>query len=72
MLELIVKGLILWVYDMILECVGFIGNLLLEVFSMDTSYFVSHVPVVLEMQKILIAWAGRSCSAILRFRRCAP
>lgn len=35
MLELIVKGLILWVYDMILECVGFIGNLLLEVFSMD-------------------------------------
>ena len=59
MLELIVKGLILWVYDMILECVGFIGNLLLEVFSMDTSYFVSHVPVVLEMQKILIAvgWA---------------
>ena len=36
MLELIVKGLILWVYDMILECVG------------------------------------RSCSAILRFRRCAP
>lgn len=51
MLELIVKGLILWVYDMILECVGFIGNLLLEVFSMDTSYFVSHVPVVLEMQK---------------------
>ena len=59
MLELIVKGLVLWFYDLILECVGFIGNLLLEVFSMDTSYFVSHAPVVLDMQKILIAagWA---------------
>ena len=33
MLELIVKGLVLWFYDLILECVGFIGNLLLEVFS---------------------------------------
>lgn len=59
MLELIVKGLVLWFYDLILECVGFIGNLLLEVFSMDTSYFVSHAPVVLNMQKVLIAvgWA---------------
>ena len=59
MLEFIVKGLVLWFYDLILECVGFIGNLLLEVFSMDTSYFVSHAPVVLNMQKVLIAvgWA---------------
>lgn len=59
MLELLVKGLLLWFYDLILQCVGFVGNVLLEVFSMDTAYFTSHAPVVAELQKLFIGvgWA---------------
>ena len=49
----------MWFYDLILQCVGFVGNVLLEVFSMDTAYFTSHAPVVVELQKLLIGvgWA---------------
>lgn len=59
MLELLVKGLLLWAYDLILECVSFIGDVLLDVFRMDTAYFKEHAPVVVELQHIFIGtgWA---------------
>lgn len=59
MLELVVKGLCLWIYDLIVSCVSFVADTLLDVFSMDTAYFTAHAPVVTEMQHILLAvgWA---------------
>lgn len=59
MIEGIAKGLILWIYDLLVGCVGYVADGLLAVFSMDTAYFTEHAPVVLEMQRVLLAagWA---------------
>lgn len=59
MIEGIAKGLILWLYDLIVSCVGYVADGLLAVFSMDTAYFTEHAPVVVEMQRVLLAagWA---------------
>lgn len=59
MLQLLVKGLFLWIYDLLLQCVSYIGDVLLDVFRMDTAYFINHAPVVLDLQYVLIGtgWA---------------
>ena len=54
MLQLLVKGLFLWIYDLLLQCVSYIGDVLLDVFRMDTAYFINHAPVVLDLQYVLI------------------
>ena len=59
MLELLVKGLLLWAYDLILECVSFIGDVLLDVFRMDTAYFKEHAPLWLNCSIFLSGLAGR-------------
>ena len=63
-LEGIFKGLLQWVYDLILEIVEYIANALLDVFSMELSYFESSIPVVNDIIIIIIA-AGWACSGIL-------
>lgn len=58
-LEGIFKGLLQWVYDLILEIVEYIANNLLDVFSMDLEYFEQAIPVVNDVLAIIIGtgWA---------------
>lgn len=59
MLEGILKGLLQWLYALILEIVEYITNGLLEVFSMNLGYFEAAAPVARDMVDIIIAcgWA---------------
>lgn len=59
MLEGVFKGLFLWMYGLVLECVQYMANALLDVFTMDITFFETYVPVVTEMIKIFVAvgWA---------------
>jgi len=58
-LELIFKGLLQWVYDLILEIVEYIANGMLDVFSMDLAYFESAIPVANDILLVILAtgWA---------------
>jgi hypothetical protein len=58
-LEGILKGLLQWIYDLILEIVEYAANGLIDVFSMDLSYFQSAMPVADDILNIIIAagWA---------------
>ena len=59
MLELIFQGFVEWIYGMVLECWEYFASALLEVMSMDFEYLRSHIPVLAEIQQILLAvgWA---------------
>lgn len=59
MLEGLLKGLVLWVYQLILEGVENLSGALIEVFDMDLAYFEAHVPVVTDIIQIMMAagWA---------------
>lgn len=59
MLELIFQGFVEWIYGMVLECWEYFASALLEVMSMDFAYLRSHIPVLAEIQQILLAvgWA---------------
>ena len=59
MLELIFQGFVEWIYGMVLECWEYFASALLEVMSMDFAYLKSHIPVLPEIQQILLAvgWA---------------
>lgn len=59
MLEVVFKGLLFWLYEVILEGVQFLADALLDVFTMDTAFFEQHAPVILEMRTIIIGvgWA---------------
>ena len=59
MLEGLLKGLVLWVYQLILEGVENLSGALIEVFNMDLAYFEIHVPVVTDIIQIMMAagWA---------------
>ena len=58
-LEAIFKGLLQWVYELILEITEYIANNLLDVFSMDLAYFEAAIPVADSILNIIIAigWA---------------
>ena len=58
-LDGILKGLVLWLYGLILEGVEYMADSLLEIFSLDLAYFETYAPVVREIQNIVIAvgWA---------------
>ena len=59
MLEPLLKGLVLWLYELFLDLVSYVSNELLTLMSLDLSYFETHVPVVSEIVNIFIAvgWA---------------
>ena len=59
MLELIFQGFVEWIYGMVLECWEYFASALLDVMSMDFAYLKSHIPVLPEIQQILLAvgWA---------------
>lgn len=59
MLELIFQGFVEWIYGMVLECWEYFASALLQVMSMDFTYLKSHIPVLPEIQQILLAvgWA---------------
>ena len=59
LLELIFQGFVEWIYGMVLECWEYFASALLEVMSMDFAYLRSHIPVLAEIQQILLAvgWA---------------
>ena len=58
-LDGILKGLVLWLYGLILEGVEYMAGSLLEIFSLDLAYFETYAPVVNDIQNIVIAvgWA---------------
>lgn len=58
-LEGILKGLVLWIYGLILDGVNAMANALLDVFNMDLSYFEQYAPVTGDIMQIIIAtgWA---------------
>lgn len=58
-LDGILKGLVLWLYGLILEGVEYMADSLLEIFSLDLAYFETYAPVVNDIQNIVIAvgWA---------------
>lgn len=58
-LDGILKGLILWIYGLILEGVEYMADSLLDIFSLDLAYFETYAPVVNNIQNIVIAvgWA---------------
>ena len=59
LLELIFQGFVEWIYGMVLECWEYFASVLLQVMSMDFAYLKSHIPVLPEIQQILLAvgWA---------------
>lgn len=59
MLEGLLRGLVLWVYQLILEGVENFSSALIEVFNMDLAYFEAHVPVTADIVQIMMAagWA---------------
>ena len=54
-LEPVFKGLVQWLYGLVLQCVEFLVNSLLDVFTMDMAYFEKNVPVIKDFQTILLA-----------------
>lgn len=58
-LDGILKGLVLWIYGLILEGVEYMADSLLDIFSLDLAYFETYAPVVNDIQNIVIAvgWA---------------
>ena len=59
MLELIFQGFVEWIYGMVLECWQFFSAGLLDIMSLDFDYLKTHIPVLSEIQQILLAagWA---------------
>lgn len=59
MLEPILKGLIEWLYEMMLDIMAYASGELLGVMSMDLSYFEKTAPVISEIVNVFVAlgWA---------------
>lgn len=43
-LDGILKGLVLWIYGLILEGVEYMADSLLDIFSLDLAYFETYAP----------------------------
>lgn len=58
-LEGIFKGLVQWVFALMLEIVEYIASSLLDVFNMDLSYFETAVPITRDIISVVVAagWA---------------
>ncbi len=59
MLELLFKGLLQWLFDMIINITEYLANSLLTIFTMDLAYFEKAVPVTGEIFNIItcLGWA---------------
>ena len=59
MLQDLLKGLVLWLYSLILEGIEYLASALMEVFDMDLAYFETHAPVIGDIANITLAagWA---------------
>ncbi len=59
MLEPILKGLVEWIYEMMLDIMAYASGELLGVMSMDLSYFERTAPVITDIVNVFIAlgWA---------------
>ncbi len=59
MLEPILKGLVEWIYEMMVDIMSYASGELLGVMSMDLSYFESTAPIILDIVDVFIAlgWA---------------
>lgn len=59
MLEPILKGLVEWLYEMMLDIMAYASGELLGVMSMDLSYFEKTAPVITDIVNVVIAlgWA---------------
>lgn len=59
MLELIFQGFVEWNYSMALECWQYFSSALLNIMGMDFAYLKTHIPVLPQIQQILLAagWA---------------
>ena len=58
-LELIFKGLLQWLFDMIINITEYLANSLLTIFTMDLTYFEAQIPVTADIVNIVIGvgWA---------------
>ena len=59
LLEFIFQGFFEWVYGLILEIWNYFSSALLDVMSLDFAYLKSHIPVMGDIQQIILAvgWA---------------
>lgn len=59
MLELLFKGLLQWLFDMLINITEYLANSLLTIFSMDLAYFEKAVPVTGDIFNIItcLGWA---------------
>lgn len=59
MLEPILKGLVQWLYEMMVDIMDYASGELLGVMSMDLNYFVKTAPVISEIVNVFVAlgWA---------------
>ena len=55
MLELIFQGFVEWGYGLVLECWEYFSSALLDIMSMDFAYLRVHIPVLTEIQQILLS-----------------
>lgn len=59
MLELLFKGLLQWLFDMLINITEYLANSLLTIFTMDLAYFEKAVPVAGDIFNIItcLGWA---------------
>lgn len=59
MLELLFKGLLQWLFDMVINITEYLANSLLTIFTMDLAYFEKTVPVTGDIFNIItcLGWA---------------
>lgn len=59
MLELIFRGFLEWVYVLLVEMWGFIADGLLDIMSLDFAYLQTHIPIIGQIEQLLMAagWA---------------
>lgn len=59
MLELLFRGFFEWIYSLIVDIWGFIAGGLLDIMGLDFAYIQSHVPIMDDMARVLMAagWA---------------
>ena len=59
LLEFIFQGFFEWVYGLILEIWNYFSSALLDVMSLDFAYLKSHIPIMGDIQQVILAvgWA---------------
>lgn len=59
MLELIFRGFLEWIYVLLVEMWGFIADGLLDIMSLDFAYLQTHIPIIGQMEQLILAvgWA---------------